>query len=484
MSTPPEVIKSFCKLLDNTMDVNTLHTFQQLIDDRIEVVTSGSETENEISFGGVKSRMKQSKSCNSNLNPRNKPEVQNNLTNDLIKYNPNFLNDNVQLQRTKDELDTFYNEKQLKKYLWLSTTQEPYKFGGLTCPAIDITGFQNIMYIMDLLNEKLDLKLDCCLVSLYKSVQSKVNLHSDNEDIIDQNHSICNISIGSNRVIEFQDIVTSDIVASIKMEHGSLVSMAPGTQQKLQHQVLPQDDLVKANVTDKVRYCLSFRKLANTNSASVVVPEKLSVPPPLNNIKLFDDSALSDNTHKDIPPITNLIIGDSLTRDIAPNINTLTLTKGGAKMKDILPLLDSNVDKLPPPSYNNIKSVILCVGTNSLSNLSGPLLGTLSDYDKLVRELIALFPKATIGLFNVPPRYYKSVILLRRIVAFNNFLADLPNVYRQVRSIPLYWEFITDRGYLNPRWYNEKDFLHFSKDGKLMVTNCFGYFQDSLNYKR
>ena len=119
-----------------------------------------------------------------------------------------------------------------------------------------------------------------------------------------------------------------------------------------------------------------------------------------------------------------------------------------------------------------------------MSKLSDPLLDTVSDYDKLVRELIALFPKATIGLFNVPPRYYKSVMLLRRIVAFNNFLADLPNVYRQVRCIPLYWEFITHQGYLNPHWYNEKDFLHFSKDGKLMVTNCFRYFQDSLNYER
>ena len=308
---------------------------------------------------------------------------------------------------------------------------------------------------MDKINNELNVELDCCLVSVYRSGDSITRLHSDNEPIIDQNHSICNISIGAKRSIQFKDINTNDIVPCIELDHGSLLTMVEGTQQKLNHEVLPGD-----NTDTSVRYCLSFRKLVNkvpVNKFTNLKPEPVV------------GAASDDNLNK--PTISHLIIGDSLTTwGITPGENTVTLTKGGARMRDMIPLLDKNVEKLDPVSYKDVQSVILCVGTNAINDLSVPLLECFSDYDKVVRELIGLFPNAKIGLFNIPPRFYRNVGILRCIVSFNNFLADLPNTYKQARSIHLYWEFITQKGYMDARWYSN-DFLHFSDAGKLMVTN-------------
>ena len=391
----PKVISSFSKLLNNTADLNTLRTFQKLLEDRIEVVSSSSESEGEISFDQSKVKTK-TKMKHYNC--------------DLVKYTRNLIGDMTLLQLVKDELHIPYQTDDISKYLWLNSTNTPYEFGRVTYEATDISKFPAIVSILDLLNNKFNLSLDACLVSCYKSGNIKSPLHSDNEPVIDLNHSICNISIGPNRTIQFKDSVSKKVVTSIVMEHGSLVTMVSGCQDKLLHEVLPDNN---ADSND-IRYCLSFRKLAKVVPVTKVVDVDVNI----NNhsdegkFKMDEDKPESlpeSQTHVDNIPITHLIIGDSLTRDILPNDNTVTMTKGGARMRDIIPLLDKSDNLLAPSDYKNIKSVILCVGTNAINDLSCPLLYSFSDYDKVVRELIALFPNAIIGLFNIPPRFYHSV---------------------------------------------------------------------------
>ena len=63
---------------------------------------------------------------------------------------------------------------------------------------------------------------------------------------------------------------------------------------------------------------------------------------------------------------------------------------------------------VPHPSpYADIRSVTRVVGTNVNSPNKGmPILDVVFDYEKLVHELIELFPNARIGLYNVLPRAY------------------------------------------------------------------------------
>ena len=79
---------------------------------------------------------------------------------------------------------------------------------------------------------------------------------------------------------------------------------------------------------------------------------------------------------------------------------------------DLLQLLPSSTDILHPDNYDNIRSVTVIVGTNSLNvNRPGqgmPLLQVVSDYEKLIRDLMTLFPNARVGLYNVLPRVYLS----------------------------------------------------------------------------
>ena len=110
-------------------------------------------------------------------------------------------------------------------------------------------------------------------------------------------------------------------------------------------------------------------------------------------------------------------------RSVSTSINSLTVFKGGAKIKDIRPMVEN---KVPSVDVNQVKSVTLCVGTNNLTDRK-PLYQIINEYVDLVTYLSNTFPRARIGLFNVPPRFYSSIELLIRIRAFNNSLLDLTN---------------------------------------------------------
>ena len=161
-------------------------------------------------------------------------------------------------------------------------------------------------------------------------------------------------------------------------------------------------------------------------------------------------------------------------RSVSTSINSLTVFKGGAKIKDIRPMVEN---KVPSVDVNQVKSVTLCVGTNNLTDRK-PLYQIINEYVDLVTYLSNTFPRARIGLFNVPPRFYSSIELLIRIRAFNNSLLDLTNFYKNVEVIKVYWQFINPRGYPYMNVYLYKhDFLHFSESGVLMVKDYISSFQ-------
>ena len=139
----PKVISSFTKLLDDTVDLKMLRTLQKLLDDRIEIVSSGSESESEreISFGSVKTHIQPPNSNNPKIQIKPESHNKSELV-QLVQYNPNFISDQVLLQQIKYELDGFYSEDKANvKYLWLNSTKQPYKFGNVTHPANNITKF-------------------------------------------------------------------------------------------------------------------------------------------------------------------------------------------------------------------------------------------------------------------------------------------------------------------------------------------------------
>ena len=68
-----------------------------------------------------------------------------------------------------------------------------------------------------------------------------LTLHQDNEELLDPTHPISNISIGSDREIQFWDSnneKTGNLTVHLYLTEGSLLTMKAGCQIKLWHKVL------------------------------------------------------------------------------------------------------------------------------------------------------------------------------------------------------------------------------------------------------
>ena len=238
MDSPPrssssptsELVMSFKKLLSDTSgDLNTLKEFDDILSDEIERASNAS-SDAEVTHSDV------------------------NITEPLSSFvdlKPGYLSADEIHSVTPDVERLFTNQHSKKKYSWLSKHNIPYKFGGKSYQAQLITGVTKITAIMEQLNADLGLELDSWLVIRYLSNRQHLNLHQDNEDVMDQSHPICNISIGSTRQLKFWNSETEEtgqLISNVTLAEGSLLLMKPGCQTHLWHKVPPGTEVVDDSV--------------------------------------------------------------------------------------------------------------------------------------------------------------------------------------------------------------------------------------------
>ena len=427
----------------------------------------------------------------------------------LIESRENYFSSS-DLLPAKSDLNKLFSLHD-SKYIWLSKQETQYKFGKWSLHSIQIRLLQGISALMVSLNTKLGLNLDSCLVTRYQGPSDCIPRHQDNEGLIDQSHEICNISIGSPRILELWSTAiegTGELVRSISMTEGSLVIMKAGCQHRAWHKVLRGED--------GTRYCLSFRRTVALDSPltpefkrnpkpypkpstqmapSPRVTQPLLLSTPLNNrrgLPLQRMLPLTDGFQPDSVDATStpvykagcehLILGDSLVKGLNVH-NSLHICRGGIHPKDVLPLLQSASDKLHPDSYHDVRTVTLIVGTNALNvdphSNPVPLLDVISDYKKLVSDLRALFLNARIGLLNVIPRAYSCRETVSRIEQFNTlFSRHINELFPGITWIRLFWEFLDQFGFLREDLYGRKG-LHLNFKGKRLMSEAIVGFHNS-----
>ena len=285
-------------------------------------------------------------------------------------------------------------------------------------------------------------KISSSLVNRYSGPGSYLPEHSDNEGVIIPGSDIYIISLGQSRTVIFKNVETGE-ERSLFVKHGSIYKMSASSQKLWKHRIDKDDNFTGIRIS-LTFFCVKHPELNNTTPSQ----------------------------HPQ-----HLIFGDSLMRNISTNENSSTIFKGGAKIKDMELLVEKELSTLnmSKNDLNLVKSVSISVGTNNLTDRK-PLYKIFNEYAEFIEYLSIKFPRARIGLFNVPPRFYPDIGLLIRIRAFNNFLLDLASFYKDVNVIQLYWEFIDPRGYMNPHFYKH-DFLHFSEAGVAMVKDYISSFQ-------
>ena len=464
-------LNTFLNLLETTEDLEVLLELQKHLGNRIEKVSeSGSrkstsdvnevETDNDLSINLKK------------LSDYKDTSVE---LNDFIRYQEKFLplsktHEERLVSEIKNQLHMSSKPGQNVEYEWLSKYNVNYSFGHRTLKVKQLSEYSAISELLGLLNCRFDCSLDSFLISYHKTCNTSLSPHCDDEDIIDQSHMICNVSLGAERTINFYNLSNQDEpILSQKLSNGSLLMMLPRCQENFKHGVQSEETPSVSRDDDQFRISLSFRKVVVPNTNINATKLQLHVDGYQTQHVIEEPSHVPSSKE-------HLIIGDSLTRGIVFE-NTITVTQGGCDVPQVLEVLKNSNDILPS-EYHNIKTVTVCVGTNSIAKAHIPLLQVISDYDKLIRELTALFPGALIGLFNIPPRKYSSVYHLCRIKSFNNFLYDLENFYTNTLLINLFWEYITPDGYLNLNYFNPRDHLHMNEEGKDLMRRAIFDFQN------
>ena len=498
-STEAELIESFQNLITNTSgNSDILQTYSNILEKEIERISNkGSDTEED-------------KLAEEPTTPNIVPDdgnLQKLVSQSTMYLSPKFIEDNT----VKAELEEIYKPKHWNsKYVWLTNTSTPYKFGGKTYEPIPMENYSKISQIKNRLNRDFGYNFDSCLLIRYTSHAQQLTLHQDNEDILDRSQPICCITIGCTRKLQFWDSgteATGSLIKEVTMDEGTLVTMWPGCQTKLWHKV-PRND--KKENGDNTRYALSFRKVQPstpldtslstsppevkttvTDSMVYQPPQNTSTPrPAFHSPVIKNEMGISENASQKTPepqlPKNNvkrhLVIGDSMT--IGLNVpDSVVISKGGIHPYEVSKLLQDSHDLLHPDDYEKIRSVTLVVGTNALNVTSPgegiPLLDIVFDYEALVNKLINFFPNARLGLFNVLPRAYVCRETFFRIETFNKiFEQHVVNHYPNVHWIRHYWEFVDSYGYLKRDLYGRKG-LHLSFRGKMVMSEVIKNFQNS-----
>ncbi len=362
------------------------------------------------------------------------------------------------------------------KTKWLSPSSESYNYAAVMNRPSPISDYPNICKLMELVNGQPATTgdMDSCLVSCFSNSNAKLSLHADNESLISQQSSICTVSFGAPRSLEFvhnnkrdkngKRLVTAD--CTLPATHHSMNIMKPGCQAVLKHRI-PKG--VQTPNTSEVRFSLSFRKLAQKTSPHQIshpahvtpanatpahitpsttalssVPTDTSAPTP-------HSSPVQSKTPPQKTPVV-LIAGDSFPA----RLDSLKLGKskkvvhniavGGSKIATVQKSIEEYVKDNP---NQDIKKLFISIGTNDIRYCKNGLKHLKPVVCELMKSVRGLLPSTTV--------YFQSLLPIpsngcpyteRNVVNMNNIIYYLCSRYRMY-YVDVFSDFLNRNGSRN-----------------------------------
>ena len=364
---------------------------------------------NQLTSASIEDLRKLAKATDKELQYRTSP--------DLVEYVPDCLDpDEKDLVFAECESMDFSHCDRKAGSKWLSTTNEPYIFNDSNPvhKAVDIKKFPSICRAMNTLNQRFKTNNDSCLVLKYTTSSSTTREHADDEPNLDLSQPICNLTIGSSRVIKFITKAGRKDVCSIDMKDNGVVVMKPGCQDRLLHKVQGDNEKTKS-----LRYSLSFRTLAK-KPAGFSTSGNVSVTPAVNT------SAASNNAAS---KHVNLVCGDSYANRLDSEklgkrrILVENVARGGAQVHQVMGQLRAFATANPTTV---VDKVFVSVGTNDIRYC--PNVNELKPKLKSLCALSSeLFPHSRIYFQSLIPLPCKSAndwVTNRKVIDFNRILVN------------------------------------------------------------
>ena len=406
---------------------------------------------------------------------------------EYVEYVPSYISDDTDIAGIELELDSMKlkspNSKKTKSF-WLNSSNGSYTYSGETHQTHLISNFPFIKELMDKLNNDENLEcsnLDSCLVTCYSTAKKSLNLHADDEKEICQLSSICNVSIGGTRTIEFLPKhipnFKGDPVCSFDLEDCSVNIMKPGCQQVLKHRVIPGVHQIKGK---NLRYCLSFRKYVNVNTNPV--------SPIKDNIKFFEtlgnekqDSKCSTNEPLDYDNQlinTVLFAGDSHFTKLDPDllgkekVNVINIAKGGLRICDTEATIS---DFCVNNSSFNIIKVFISVGTNDIRHCRRGVLHLTKPLKLLSERIHLCFPNAIIYYQSLFPLPLINPFVRSNVECFNRLLLDTCRKY-QIYYLNVFERFLGPNRHRNPELFQDQvNNVHLNNAGLCKLAKILLY---------
>ena len=413
---------------------------------------------------------------------------------EYVHHIPSFLSNDVTINGIISELDslklTATNTRKLKT-AWLNSTDEAYPYTGSSGVTHLIQNYPFIKNFMDMLNSN-ELReghlLNSCLVACYSTSKKSLSLHADDEKEICQFTSICNLSLGASRTIEFlpkSGSCSDDPVCSFDLDHGSLNIMRPGCQQVLKHRIPPGQHHSNDN---KVRYSISFRRFISSAA-------EFSTPPAspfqssmdfFNNLE-SEPGIDSPNSSPDTPHTTPrqcklvdtvLFAGDSHfsklnTTKLGKNkINVINISKGGQRINET----ERSISEFySTNSSNNIVKVFLSVGTNDIRYCTRGIQHLTKPLKMLSQRIKLCFPKAQIFYQSLLPLPIINYNVRMNVESFNKLLFETCK-NEKIFYFDVFDNFLDNSRHRDPRLFeNDINNVHLNSVGLGILAKRYIY---------
>jgi alkylated DNA repair dioxygenase AlkB len=156
-----------------------------------------------------------------------------------ILYHPNPMNKSTRLKRG----NAWFSDDPSFIYRYSGMTNNPVPF-----PPV-------LAEIRDVLQERFEPRLNCCLLNYYPDGSVGVAPHTD-DDFPRCGADVVGVSYGASRIFRLTDRRTKETVHDITLEHGSVLVMTDESQAHFKHEI------VKESKTAGARLQLSWRAWA------------------------------------------------------------------------------------------------------------------------------------------------------------------------------------------------------------------------------
>ena len=373
------------------------------------------------------------------------------------------------------------------KTQWLSPSDDHYNYGSIVNKPLPISNYPSILKLMELVNvhPSTTADMDSCLISCFSTHKACLSLHNDNEELIAQDSSICTVSFGAPRTLEFvcnnkgDRKGTRDITADLSLPatHHSMNVMHPGCQSTLKHRIPAGVHVVGAS---NVRYSISFRK---------IVPQAAEDTPTfsVSSPSIAKAHSGPSSTEPSCPqPKTSVVLmaGDSFlerldtSRLAKGKKKVYNIAKGGSKMHVVLKSIEDFVVNNPTLE---VSKLFVSIGTNDIRNCSngiGHLKSPTCEFMKMVKELLPTTKIFIQSLIPIPsngcPHTESNVINM------NHMLYNLCSRYK-LFYIDMFRAFFNHHGYRDETLFpafdakKQRSDIHPNAKGKGVMARIYIY---------